>query len=123
LSVRPPSLYAPQSLKDPLQQALEHEIMAEKAGTLGRLLKRLEKQLAALRAHEDGRTETANPDPVHQQRIDEAGEALWHVVIQRDLCGFSRTEQFLRDMNIPPAVRLRMGVVKRPTRDQTDDQT
>lgn len=104
MTVRPPSSLAPKLLADPLEAALEHEIMAEKAATLGRLLARLEKALQALEACDD-----ADERPA---RVDEAGEALWHVVIQRDICGFTRTERFLRDMKVPKEVRLRMGIVR-----------
>ena len=38
--------------QDPLSTALEHEILAEKAATLGRLLKRLDKILSQLQSFE-----------------------------------------------------------------------
>ncbi len=47
----------------------------------------------------------------------EAGEALWHVTIQRELCGLTRHKEFFDHMKVPRAVRLRMGPVlgkKRP---------
>ena len=111
MPVRPPSAFAPKNLADPLQAALEHEIMAEKAATLGRLLKVLEQKLSDLQTYEDFSTGPAT-DPILERKRDEAGEALWHVVIQRDICGFTRTDQFLRDMKIPATVRQRMGIVK-----------
>ena len=39
-----------------------------------------------------------------------AGEALWHVVIQRDVMRLSGTKQFLKEMKLPPEVMLAMGV-------------
>lgn len=103
MAVRPPRALAPQPLpKDPLSAVLDHEILAEKAATYGRLLKRLEKALAALRDDDANDCE--------ETRLNAAGEALWHVMIQRDLCGFRNTEDFLREMQVPAAVRLRMGV-------------
>lgn len=122
MPVRPPSAYAPKSLADPLQAALEHEILSEKASTLGRLLRELEKRLADLRDYEQPAVEMsagedpAPPsasDPIRRQKIEAAGNALWHVVIQRDLCGLRQTEKFLADMKVPKSVRLRMGVVAR----------
>lgn len=205
MSIRPPKALAPKKTlpDDPLSAALEHEILAEKAGTYARLLKRLEEALAKLRAYEEawvGLPLTADPRPSasglgftahgdsardargpalarpngrasmasrppggssairhglsvcpdsrpeegkrdrapagqaapaearpqdgiavsenkpptnseHEALLNAAGEALWHVVIQRDLCGFRRHELFYKELNIPAAVRYRMGLV------------
>ncbi len=108
MSVRPPkALWRPSAPVDPLTASLDHEVRAEKAGTLGRLMQRLDKKLAAVAALDD-RPDCADDD--RQRVLDEAGEALWHVVIQRELCGFGRTAQFLKDMRVPRAVQLRMGI-------------
>jgi len=196
MSIPPPKALAPRKVDDnPLNAALEHEVLAEKAATYGRLLARLEKALKALREFEAGHDSislTADPGPLdpglredgltgrrafalasprsekraiedehqephsiprsadpgpldpglregglsgrrafalasprtgerngeeeptgedeHEALIAEAGEALWHVVIQRDLCGFRNHELFYREYDIPAAVRLRMGL-------------
>lgn len=57
MSVRPPKTLGPKNaLKpDPLAASLEHEVLAEKAATYGRLVQKLEKALAALRAYEIAR--------------------------------------------------------------------
>jgi len=81
---------------------LEHEVLQEKASTLGRLTQNFERALAAHRA-----------DPGDRALLAAAGEALWYFVIQRELCGLRNTEMALRDYQVPPAVRLRMGVPKR----------
>lgn len=107
MAVRPPRSLSQELPKDPISASLEHEILAEKAATHGRLLKQLEKTLAALN---DPETDTSE-----ESRLDAAGEALWHIMVQRDLCGFRNTEAFLRELKIPAAVRLRMGVT-RPSR-------
>jgi hypothetical protein len=169
MSVKPPRALAPKKPDDnPLNAALEHEILAEKMGTYARLLKRLEECLAALREFEGARVDlplTADPRPSRQRRtssttgsglreggltgrrafalaspaasaagseteqsgkprsegppdteretlLNKAGEALWHVIIQRDLCGFRRHDLFYKEMNIPAAVRLRMGLTR-----------
>ncbi|MCW2305783.1 hypothetical protein [Rhodobium gokarnense] len=118
MSVRPPSLYAPRGLTDPLTASIDREVMEEKAGTLGRLLRELEKRLKRLKDFEAElpAPHLAEDDPRRQEHaalIDAAGETLWYTVIQRDLCGFTRTDQFLKDMKVPKSVRLRMGVVAR----------
>lgn len=101
MPLRPPKALAPRSNADnPLNAALENEILAEKAGTYARLLKQLEKALEKLAAEET------------DEALCAAGQALWYVMIQRDLCGFRRHDLFYRELNIPPAVRLRMGPVR-----------
>jgi hypothetical protein len=98
VGVRPPKLLWRPPPK-PAVDLLGDEILAEKAATLGRLSHRLESALAALAlASED------------EDLLDKAGEALWHFVIQRELCGFRNTEAVLRELGVPGAVRLRMGV-------------
>ena len=105
MTVRPPKALAPKNTlpDDPLSAALEHEILAEKAGTYARLLKRLEKALQEARSAQ-GATGTEK-----EQLLDAAGEALWYVMIQRDLCGFRRHDLFFKELKIPAAVRYRMG--------------
>jgi Family of unknown function (DUF6665) len=105
MSVRPPRQYSTQDL-DPLSAALEHEVLAEKAGTLARLGKKLERRLARLVEFE---AEGISDEARRARLIAEAGEALWHVVIQRELCGLRNTKQFYRDYAVPRAVILRMG--------------
>lgn len=214
MTLQPPKALAPEKGNDnPLNAALEHEILAEKAATYGRLLKRLEEALAELReaeavegveavdiAHGDsspsglgpararpnGRRPfgLASPDVIadampagsdalpngqgtannhdaqtdavtgakkserpptgrearpngrrpvrapsrrpvraadgtavsdknktaeHDDLLSAAGEALWHVIIQRDLCGFRNHQDFMDELDVPAAVRFRMG--------------
>lgn len=111
MSVRPPRQFTATE-KDPLSRALEQEVMGEKADTLARLMTRLEKALAKLAAHEEriAQEEAASTDPARRQRlVAEAGEALWHVVIQRELCGLRRHDGLMREMRVPKTVRLSMG--------------
>lgn len=101
MSIRPPQALAPKSNSDsPLNVALEHEIIAEKAGTYARLIQGLEKALAELAEEES------------EESLSAAGQALWYVMIQRDLCGFRRHDLFYKELNIPAAVRLRMGIAR-----------
>jgi hypothetical protein len=98
MGVRPPKLLWRPPPK-PAVDVLGDEILAEKAATLGRLYHRLEITLAALARA-----------PADEALLDSAGEALWHFVIQRELCGFRNTDAVLRELGVPTAVRLRMGV-------------
>jgi hypothetical protein len=112
MSVRPPKAFARKSQATPFEEALDHEIRGEMAGTHGRLLQVLEKRLAALAAF-DARTPDAAPaerDPL----VAAAGEALWHIVVQRELMGLRRPKSFMDDYGVPPEVRLRMGIRPKP---------
>lgn len=107
MSVKPPSLLAPPRLPEPVD-ALQYEIVGEKAATLARLARRFEAALAAFRAVE---AEAGAADPARREALlAAAGEALWHLVIQRELCGFRNSEALMREYCVPAAVRLRMGV-------------
>ena len=85
--------------------------MEEKASTLGRLTQAFEKALAAFVAWEQqsaaGDAQLAGE---RERLLDEAGEALWWLVVQREACGLRNTEAVLRVYCVPAAVRLRMGV-------------
>ena len=178
MTLRPPkALAARTKLPDnPLNAALEREVLEEKVATYVRLVKRLEAALAALEAHDAARSDlpltaippasraslregglagppgpakgrpedrlcafalaslrsegnsskasdmtnqearsgaaTTGTQETRERLLAEAGEALWYVTIQRDLCGFRRHDLFYRDMNGPAAVRHRMGLVR-----------
>lgn len=109
--VRPPRALRTEWSRAPLEDALNQEVLAEKAGTLSRLLERLDRAMDALEAHQ---ASGADEPEARAALLDEAAEALWHVVIQRDLMGLRANERFLRERGVPGAVRLRMGV--RPRR-------
>lgn len=100
MTVRPPRQFS-ETLQDPLAAALEHEVMAEKAGTLGRLTRNLEKCL--------DRLASADNDDDYRVIVAEAGEALWYVMIQRELCGLRQHKAFFDHMGVPIPIRLAMG--------------
>jgi hypothetical protein len=92
---------------------LQHEIMQEKASTLGRLTQAFEKALAAFLAFEGSAQSDTGADEERERLLDEAGEALWSFVVQREACGLRNTEAVLREYRVPAAIRLRMGVTTR----------
>jgi len=102
MPIRPPKALAPKSAlpDDPLTASLEQEVLAEKAATYARLVTELEKALARY-GHEES-----------EDALLSAGQALWYAMIQRDLCGFRRHDLFYKELNVPAAVRLRMGLVR-----------
>ncbi|PVB60282.1 DUF6665 family protein [Labrenzia sp. 011] len=104
MTVRPPQ--TGRKNDDPLAAALEQEIFAEKASTLSRLTAKLEKALSELQA-----AESTGELPAGEREflVAQAGEALWHVVIQRELCGLRQHKAFNDFLAVPKEVRLRMG--------------
>jgi hypothetical protein len=114
MSLRPPrstALHRANNILDPLQ----HEIMQEKASTLGRLTRDFEKALGALLEFEAAPVSGADPDVAARREslLDAAADALWWFVVQREACGLRNTEAVLKEYRVPATVRLRMGVVRR----------
>ncbi len=93
--------------------ALDYEIAQQKAETLGRVGRQVEKVLARLRAIPQD-----DPDEGQRQRrtslLDEAAERVWAFMIQRELCGFGHWDAVVRDYAIPREVLIRMGRVTGP---------
>lgn len=110
MAVRPPRLLAPKREASPVEQALDHEVMGEKAGTLGRLGERLRVALARLEAFDAAGDAKTRDAARREALVDAAAEALWHVAIQRELMGLPRTDRFLREVGAPAEVVNRMGV-------------
>ena len=91
--------------------ALQQEIAQEKASTLGRLTREFESALAAFLAVD---AKAAVPPPERRKELlDAAADALFWFVVQREACGLRNTEAVLRDYQVPAALRLRMGVVRK----------
>ncbi|MBO6508153.1 DUF6665 family protein [Roseibium sp.] len=105
MSVKPPQFFKSEE-KDPLAAALEQEIFNEKASTLSRLNGKLEKALERLKASLNN---PAHTEDIRLQNLAEAAEALWHVTIQRELCGLRQHKAFYDFLDVPREVRLGMG--------------
>ena len=113
MSFRPPRSLRP-GPADMALEALQHEVMQEKASTLGRLTREFERALGALAAFDAAERPTEEGDEGRRHDLlDAAADALWWFVVQREACGLRNTEAVLRDYNVPAAVRLRMGVVRK----------
>lgn len=116
MSLKPPQILAPRSpiSPSPIVNTLELEILEEKAATLSRLTRAFEEALAAWRAAE-AEAEAGRPatETLRKRLFDEAADALWHFVVQREICGLRNTEAVLREYDVPAALRLRMGAVRR----------
>lgn len=78
--------------------AIEHEILAEKANSLGAAERRVKKAVAALDA-----------DPT---LLAEARDAVWCYFVQRELLGFEDHDEVIADLSIPRSVLLGLGAVE-----------
>jgi hypothetical protein len=96
----PSSLGRP-GTQDSALDLLGHEILAEKAASLGRAGQRVEAALARLR--EAGESEE------RVVLLKAAAEAVHAYFIQRELCGLRRHDAAIREYDIPRAVLARLG--------------
>ena len=111
--MKPPRILAPKAPARaiPIVTTLDEEILEEKRANLARLTITFEAKLSAWRAAEAEPGELA---PERQRRLlDDAAEALWQFVVQREACGLRNTEAVLREYDVPAALRLRMGARRR----------
>jgi hypothetical protein len=118
--------------RDPTRahEAIELEILEEKAATLARATAKLEATLAALAALDETPAAQptgtgAAPDPAPaaptaaeaaRQRDDlvrEAAEALWFVVVQREAIGLTSHDGLYQTHPVPDLVRRLMGPRRR----------
>ena len=91
-------------------EALEYEIAAEKAASLGRAAARLEEALAALRAFD----EEPGAADAREDLVAHAAERLWYYVVHREALGWHRHEEALELLRVPAEIQARMGP-RRPT--------
>ena len=102
--------------------ALQHEILEEKAATIGRLGRDLRDALDALDAFKKefsrSRTAADSRDVQRRRLVDAAAYALWNFTVQRDCAGLGwMTKHVLEEDAVPPEARAKMGAVSRPARD------
>ena len=80
--------------------ALRHEIVEEQAAALGRIGRKAEAALAALRDHQgEGRAAV----------LKAAADAVWRLFVQREVLGLRDHSQLVRDYAIPREVMNRLG--------------
>jgi hypothetical protein len=80
--------------------AIEHEIQAERASSLGAAEKRVIDAIAALADSTD-----------RADILAEAREAVWAYFVQRELIGFRRHTDVIRDLGIPQDVLNGLGAM------------
>jgi hypothetical protein len=90
--------------------ALAYGILQEQAAALGRMGRALEAALAALSDYERAH---GAPCEARAKLVEEASEALWCFMVQREACGLRDPRPVLRDYRVPAEVHNRMGAGKR----------
>lgn len=105
------SLRAPgnQSRAAPIA-ALDYEMAQERASALGRLGRALEAALASLSDYDSRRRER---DAARAQLVQDASDALWCFMVQREACGLRDPRPVLRHYGVPGEVYARMGAFGR----------
>lgn len=81
--------------------AIEHEIMAERASSLGAAEQRVVKAVAALAEAPENRDE----------RLAEARQVVWQYFVQRELVGFRRHNDVIQELSIPREVLVGLGAM------------
>lgn len=110
MTFRPPQSLRRFDLTASGVNVLEYELMAERADALGRHGLKVEKAIAALNAFDRDRGEPAE----RQRLLDEAAEAVWAFLIQREICGLRDSRDAVRRYGIPKEVTARLGIVRKP---------
>lgn len=106
MSLRPPGAYA----RPAPVVALDYEIAQERASALGRLGRALEAALAALADYDSG---DAAGDATRARLVQDASDALWCFMVQREACGLRDPRPVLRHYGVPGEVYARMGAFGR----------
>jgi hypothetical protein len=91
--------------------ALDYEIVQDQASALGRMGRALEAAVAALSAYDQSLTENLHAaDPAARRAlVQEASNALWCFVVQREACGLRDPRPVIRDYRVPAEVQNCMG--------------
>jgi hypothetical protein len=114
MTLRPPRSF----LKAERDDALAYEMAQEQAAALGRLGRALEAALAALARHDgaiarEPDSESPSPSASREREwlVQNASEALWCFVVQREASGLRDQRLIFREYGVPAEVRNRMGIV------------
>jgi uncharacterized protein DUF6665 len=106
MSLRPPGAQA----RNAPVVALDYEIAQERASALGRLGRALEAALAALADYDRSH---ADRDATRARLVQDASDALWCFMVQREACGLRDPRPVLRHYGVPAEVYARMGAFGR----------
>jgi hypothetical protein len=87
--------------------ALDYDIAREQASALGRAGRTLETAIQALAEYDRAAPEDRSG---RAELIQDASNALWCFMVQRESCGLRDPRPVLRDYRVPAEVQNRMGV-------------
>lgn len=90
--------------------ALDYEIAQEQASALGRLGRALEAALGALAEHQ---AKHGGRNAAHARLVQDASDALWCFMVQREACGLRDPRPVIREYRVPGEVYARMGAFVR----------
>lgn len=90
--------------------ALDYEIAQERATALGRLGRAVETALAALAEYQSAH---GVRDATRARLVQNASDALWCFLVQREACGLCDPRPIIRDYHVPAEVHTRMGAFGR----------
>lgn len=85
--------------------ALEHEILAERASSLGAAERKVVDAIAAL----------AEATPSRDERLATARQVVWEYFVQRELVGFRRHTDVIQELKIPAEVLVGLGAMGKRT--------
>jgi hypothetical protein len=108
MTLRPPSPSS--SSRTTGIAALDYEIAQEQASALGRMGRALEAALATLAEYERTHGE---PDAARARLVQDASEALWCFIVQREATGMRDPRPVIRQYRVPAEVHNRMGTFSR----------
>ncbi|WP_151611886.1 DUF6665 family protein [Sinorhizobium alkalisoli] len=109
MTIRPPQSLSPRGVTGGGLNVLEYELMAERADALGRHGLKVETAIAAL----SGFDADKQPPQERHRLLDEAADAVWAFLIQREICGLRDSRDVVRRYGIPKEVMARLGIVRR----------
>ncbi|SRR5690606_21728807 len=89
---------------------IEYELAKERAGTLGRLGRKLEATVAEYRG-----LEADGADEAREEKLWELAELVMFLLAQREACGLRNPDWALRYYQVPKEAIRRLGV-RRPPR-------
>ncbi|WP_353644929.1 DUF6665 family protein [Mesorhizobium sp. WSM2239] len=102
MSVHMPKKFGVSIMAETSLSAVDQEILAEKATSLGNAGRKVENCLEKLRSHH-GDSET------RMALVKRTADAVYAYFVQRELCGFRRHDDIIRDYGIPREVLVRLG--------------
>ena len=106
------------SARDGGAAALDYEIAQEQVAALGRAGRALEAALAALTVYSEANLKAegdadAAAGATRARLVQEASDALWCFIVQREAIGLRDPRPVLRDYRVPAEVHNRMGAFGR----------